>query len=73
MPAFAGIRRLLFGDREQTRVTTPAPVRKKGIAGFRPEPGPFDEPPAEPVDLDPAELPWELRDGDEPSGKRPAS
>jgi len=36
------------------------------IAGFRPEPGPFDEPPAEPVDLDPAELPWELRD-DTPS------
>ena len=35
---------------------------KRGIAGFRPAPGPFDEPPAEPVDLDPNELPWELRD-----------
>jgi hypothetical protein len=32
------------------------------IAGFRPEAGPFDAPPAEPVELDDAELPWELRD-----------
>lgn len=24
----------------------------------------FGEPPAEPIELDPAELPWELRDGD---------
>jgi len=30
------------------------------IAGFRPAPGPFSEPPAEPVDLDPDHLPWEL-------------
>jgi hypothetical protein len=40
-----------------------APVegRKKGIAGFRPAPGPFDSPPEEPVVLD-GDLPWELRD-----------
>jgi hypothetical protein len=36
----------------------------KGVAGFRPEPGPFDAPPAEPVELDPDETPWELKDDD---------
>lgn len=35
---------------------------RRGIAGFRPEPGPFDAPPAEPVELAEDELPWELRD-----------
>jgi hypothetical protein len=38
----------------------------RGIAGFRPAPGPFDRPPEEPIELD-GELPWELRD-DEPRG-----
>lgn len=32
------------------------------VAGFRPEPGPFDSPPVEPVELDPGETPWELRE-----------
>jgi hypothetical protein len=27
-----------------------------------PEPGPFDKPPAEPVELDADQVPWELRD-----------
>ncbi|CAN5362295.1 hypothetical protein BH11ACT3_BH11ACT3_09500 [soil metagenome] len=72
MPAFDGIRRFLFGDRVGSRTSTPDAVRKKGVAGFRPEAGPFDEPPAEPVELDPAELPWELREGDAPAaGERP--
>ena len=31
------------------------------IAGFSPAPGPFSTPPEEPVELDPADLPWELR------------
>ncbi len=50
------------------RVTDPQPKRRRrGIAGFSPEPGPFDEPPAEPIELDPDALPWELRDaGPEP-------
>ncbi|MDM4761842.1 hypothetical protein QT381_02330 [Galbitalea sp. SE-J8] len=33
----------------------------RAVAGFRPEPGPFDAPPAEPIELDESELPWELR------------
>ncbi|TAL41689.1 MAG: hypothetical protein EPN91_10075 [Salinibacterium sp.] len=41
-----------------------------GAARARPgslvaEPGPFDEPPAEPVILDLDELPWELREADD--------
>ncbi len=39
-------------------------VGARSVAGFRPEPGPFDEPPAEPVELDPDETPWELKDDD---------
>ena len=46
----------------------------QGIAmlgyGMNPRSGPFDEPPAEPVDLDPEALPWELR-GDESDGPSP--
>lgn len=38
---------------------------RPSIAGFRPEEGPFDRPPAEPVDLDPRTLPPELRDDEE--------
>jgi hypothetical protein len=30
-----------------------------------PKPGPFDEPPAEPIELDPETLPWELREAEE--------
>jgi len=37
---------------------------RKGIAGFRPAPGPFDLPPEEPVELDETEIPWELREDD---------
>lgn len=51
------------------------------IAGFGPPPGPFDEPPTETVELDPAELPWELRDSadsgnsgvTDPAGSNPES
>lgn len=45
-----------------TRLASRFGTSSRSIAGFRPERGPFDEPPAEPVDLDPTELPWELRD-----------
>ena len=40
--------------------------------GMNPDRGPFDRPPAEPADLDPDELPWELRDGGEcpPDGEK---
>jgi len=31
------------------------------MLGHAPEPGPFDEPPAEPIELD-GPLPWELRE-----------
>jgi len=35
--------------------------RNPGMLGHAPEPGPFDEPPAEPIELD-GPLPWELRE-----------
>jgi hypothetical protein len=48
--------------------TMPGPLPgQRGIAGMIPEPGPFDHPPAEAIELDENDLPWELRDG-EPRG-----
>ena len=41
-----------------------------GLHAFH-EQGPFDEPPAEPVELDPEALPWEL--SDESNGDAPAA
>ena len=60
LPGFRRIRRDLLGD---------APDRVDGVArlgyGMGGPKGPFDAPPEEPVLLDPDELPWELRGGDE--------
>ncbi|MGN6272794.1 MAG: hypothetical protein ACTHMQ_06850 [Protaetiibacter sp.] len=39
--------------------------RPLGYGLIAPEKGPFDEPPAEPVELDPDSLPWELREDDD--------
>jgi len=65
---FRGIRRVFFrhGDGEATSsaVSGATRVGSPGLHAFH-EPGPFDQPPTEPVHLDPEELPWELRDGDE--------
>jgi uncharacterized protein (UPF0548 family) len=63
LPGMRGLRHGLVG---------PGSSPVDGIArlgyGMNPQPGPFDDPPAEPVELDPdAELPWELR-GDEGDG-----
>ena len=41
------------------RLSSPA----RGVAGFKREPMIFDEPPAEPVELD-GDIPWELREDD---------
>lgn len=61
LPGMRGFRRGLVGS---------GPEGVEGIAklgyGMNPDRGPFDRPPAEPADLDPHELPWELRDGTEP-------
>jgi hypothetical protein len=40
--------------------------RPMGYGLIGPEPGPFDDPPAEPVELDPETLPWELREDGKP-------
>jgi uncharacterized protein (UPF0548 family) len=56
----AGMRRLRRG------MVGGGPSGVEGIAklgyGMGPEPGPFDKPPAEPIELDADEVPWELRD-----------
>lgn len=61
LPGFRRTRRDLVGG---------APDRVDGIArlgyGFGGPAGPFDAPPSEQIELDPDELPWELRgDGDD--------
>jgi uncharacterized protein (UPF0548 family) len=62
LPGMRGLRRGLVGS---------GPDDVEGIAklgyGMNPDRGPFDRPPAEVADLDPDELPWELRtDSDRP-------
>jgi uncharacterized protein (UPF0548 family) len=67
LPGMRGFRRGLVGSE---------PESVGGIASFgygmNPDRGPFDLPPAEPADLDPESLPWELRDGAEqpPKGEK---
>lgn len=60
LPGMRGFRHGLIGEGSS---------KVDGIArmgyGMNPEKGPFDEPPAEAVDLDPDALPWELRDHSE--------
>lgn len=51
-----GLRRRLVGD-GPARIGGPADLGY----GMGTAPGPFDRPPAEPVELDEDELPWELR------------
>ncbi len=64
---FGSIRRVFFrhGDGEAT-TSAVSGANRPGMPGLHAfhEPGPFDEPPAEPVELDEDALPWELRDGD---------
>lgn len=59
LPGMRGMRRGLVGD---------GPSGVDGIArlgyGMGSGKGPFDDPPAEAVELDPDELPWELRGGE---------
>jgi hypothetical protein len=62
---FPRIRRVFFrhgdGDATTAAVSAATRVSTPGLHAFH-EPGPFDEPPTEPVHLDPEALPWELRD-----------
>jgi uncharacterized protein (UPF0548 family) len=55
-----GLRRL------RRRMVGGGPSGVEGIAklgyGMGPEPGPFDKPPAEPIELDADAVPWELRE-----------
>jgi uncharacterized protein (UPF0548 family) len=55
-----GLRRL------RRRMVGGGPSGVEGIAklgyGMGPEPGPFDKPPAEPIELDADDVPWELRE-----------
>jgi uncharacterized protein (UPF0548 family) len=64
LPGMRGFRRGLVGEGS-------SPV--DGIArmgyGMSPQKGPFDEPPAEPVELDQSELPWELREHSGPAAE----
>ena len=66
---FRGIRRVFFrngdGDATSTAVAGATRAGMPGLHAFH-EPGPFDEPPAEPVHLDQEALPWELRDDEPP-------
>ena len=62
LPGMRGMRQALVGE---------GPERVDGIArfgyGLGGPKGPFDEPPAEPVELDADALPWELRDETTPA------
>lgn len=63
------IRRLFFG--RGSELGEPATggflgAGRASVGMLLPEEGPFDRPPAEPADLDPDALPWELRDDDRP-------
>ena len=56
------IRSRFYGNRRDQERLSSVPRRRSQLGGFgKGYETPFDEPPAEPVDLDP-ELPWELRE-----------
>ncbi|WP_168200401.1 DUF1990 family protein [Protaetiibacter larvae] len=59
LPGMRGLRRTLVGEGS----SSVDGIAKLGY-GMNPERGPFDEPPAEPVQLDADALPWELREPD---------
>jgi len=58
-PFISRLRHALVGRHDAPASAGPNP----GILGHAPEPGPFDAPPAEPIELD-GPLPWELREPD---------
>jgi hypothetical protein len=65
-PALTRFRRLILGRRSaesDTVISAFANAGRMNIAGLAPDPGPFDEPPAEPVILE-GDIPWELREQD---------
>ena len=51
-------------DGVRTAVSAINAARPLGYGLIARERGPFDEPPAEVVELDPEALPWELRDAE---------
>lgn len=52
-------------DGVRTAVSAINAARPLGYGLIGPPRGPFDEPPAEAVELDPEALPWELRDSED--------
>lgn len=65
LPSMSRLRRWFFGGRTERTDSLSRILRSRGpasVGSLLPGPGPFDQPPQHPVDLDPAALPWELRD-----------
>ncbi|MET0806607.1 MAG: hypothetical protein ABWX98_05870 [Lacisediminihabitans sp.] len=58
-PFLSRLRHALVGRHEAPA----ASGRNPGMLGHAPEPGPFDEPPTEPIELD-GPLPWELSESE---------
>ncbi len=72
-PGMRRLRRAIVGeddDRVRAAMEAMRRARPIGLGFVSPEKGPFDEPPAEPVELDPDSLPWELRDDAAADGDR---
>ena len=68
VPLTRRIRRAFYGRRSSDSDRLGSALRSTGRVGvgiLGPTPGPFDNPPEEDVELDPAQLPWELRDASE--------
>lgn len=67
LPATRRIRQSVYGSRSADSDRMSSALRAKSLvpggALLGPDPGPFDSPPEEDVELDPEHLPWELRDG----------
>jgi len=61
-PFLTRLRHALVGRHDAPAASGPNP----GMLGHAPERGPFDAPPAEPVELE-GPLPWELQDTDVPA------
>lgn len=68
---FGSIRRVFFRHGDGAATTSAASgANRPGMPGLHAfhEPGPFDAPPAEPVELDVDALPWELSEEQPASG-----
>lgn len=66
-PLLRRIRRAIVWEDDENARRAMSALRNSHPLGYGvigPEPGPFDTPPAEPVELDAETLPWELREGD---------